>query len=169
MSKLQGALNGIIREITEEDVEAICQIEQECFPADEAATPAQIKYRFKEARELFLVYEIDGQIVAFIGGLRSDSTVVTSQCMHVHSPNGQTLCIHSVCVKTQYRRKGIAFKLLTHYVTTYVKQNISGLSIITLICRDYLIPFYEKAGFKCIGLSSVVHGKLPWHECQIIL
>lgn len=169
MNDWQGDLNGIIREITEKDVEAICQIEQECFPADEAATPEQIKYRFKEARELFLAYEMHGQIIAFIGGLRSDSSGVTSQSMHVHAPNGQTLCIHSVCVKSQFRRKGIALKLLHHYVTSYVKQNISGLSVIALICRDYLIPFYEKAGFKCIGLSSVVHGQLPWHECQIIL
>lgn len=169
MTDLQGNLNGIIREATDEDVDSICQMEQDNYSAEEAGSPTQMRYRLKVARELVLAYEVDGQVAAFIGGIRSDSPVVTQKSMYDHLPNGKTLYIYSVCVKSQFRRKGIAFKLLNHYVSTYLKQNITGVSMINLICHDYLVPLYERAGFKCLGLASIVLGKQQWYECQMIL
>lgn len=87
-----------------EDVEIVCQMERESYWTDEAGSPTHMRYRLKEAGELFLGYEIDGQLIAFIGSIRSDSPVTIPESIYVHSPNGTTLYIYSVCVKSQFRR-----------------------------------------------------------------
>ena len=35
--------------------------------------------------------------------------------MSEHDPSGSTLCIHSVCVAVEHRRKGLATSMLTQY------------------------------------------------------
>ncbi|EDV25186.1 putative N-acetyltransferase C9.02c [Trichoplax sp. H2] len=168
MESIQDGINGILRPIIQADMETICQIELECFPIEEAATPAQLMDRFNVASDLFLGYEINGKIVAFICGTRSNDNLLTFQSMYEHAANGKTLCIHALCVTSNFRRQGIASILLKHYIE-YIKQAIPSISVINLIAHDYLIPFYEKAGFQCLGLSSVVQGKFSWYNCQMIL
>ncbi|RDD44596.1 Serotonin N-acetyltransferase [Trichoplax sp. H2] len=131
MESLQNEFNGIVRPITQADMEAVCQIEQECFPSDEAEPPEQLMDRFDVASELFLGYEVHGKTIAFICGSRCNDELLTAQSMHEHVADGKTLCIHSVCVTGNFRRKGIASMLLKRYIA-YIKENISLISIINL-------------------------------------
>ncbi|EDV25185.1 uncharacterized protein TRIADDRAFT_56875 [Trichoplax adhaerens] len=106
MESLQREFNGIVGPITQANMEAVCQIEQECFPSDEAASPEQLMNRFEVASELFLGYEVHGNIIAFICGTRCNDELLTAQSIHEHVADGKTLCIHSVCVTGNFRRKG---------------------------------------------------------------
>ena len=63
----------------------------------------------------------NAQLVGFITATATASTNLTHDAMDVHEPNGQTICIHSVCVSPEHRRKGIALRLLNEYVTRLKK------------------------------------------------
>ncbi|KAI4700852.1 hypothetical protein J4E81_003816 [Alternaria sp. BMP 2799] len=77
-----------------------------------------------------------------------------------HNEDGQTVCLHSLCVHPNFARKGLGSILLQSYVQR-IKDSGVG-SRIALICRDRYIPFYEKAGFKKIGPSKCQYGGGNW-------
>ena len=99
----------------------------------------------------------------------------------VHDDLGDNLCIHSVCVKSTERRRGIAAFLLTKYIehVRQLKQSPAGtgdgekkypnLSKISLICKDHLVKLYDSVGFKLKGPSSVVHGEEAWFDMDLEL
>ena len=51
--------------------------------------------------------------------------------------------------------------LLQQYLQT-IFQNHPQIARVTLACKQYLIKFYEKAGFKLLGPSTFVHGPDAW-------
>ncbi|KAF1832693.1 acetyltransferase [Decorospora gaudefroyi] len=77
-----------------------------------------------------------------------------------HSEDGQTVCLHSLCVHPNFAHKGLGTILLQSYVQR-IKDSGVG-SRIALICRDRYIPFYERAGFKKIGPSKCQYGGGNW-------
>jgi len=141
------------------DFHSAFELETASYPPDEAASLDTLAYRHKNAPELFLgAYTEENVLIAFINSTRSSSLTLTHESMKVHEPTGQTVCIHSVCVHQQYRRNGIATRLLKEYVKrirldTTVKR-------IALIAHQELIPLYEKCDFTLFGPSNVQHGKL---------
>ncbi|EDV25184.1 uncharacterized protein TRIADDRAFT_24981 [Trichoplax adhaerens] len=165
---VQGLYKAIIRQITEEDFDIVCQTEQKSFPEGEPASAKQLRDRFNAAKELFLVFVIDGEVIGHICGTRSNDDLLTFQSMYEHIPGGKYLCIHSVCIHEKFQRKGIASVMVNHY-TAYIKQNFPDIVLINLVAHDYLISFYEKVGFQCVGSSSVNFGKLPWYNIQMKL
>ena len=88
--------------------------------------------------------------------------------MSEHDPDGQTLCLHSVCVAAEQRRRGIASRMLKAYLQ-YVAQSCPQAQSVHLICKKNLITLYESAGFILIGPSAVVHGQDPWYDLQASL
>lgn len=45
-------------------------------------------------------------------GTCSQGEELSHESMHLHDPNGQTLCIHSVVVAEKFRRRGYATEML---------------------------------------------------------
>ena len=88
--------------------------------------------------------------------------------MQTHDADGTVLCIHSVCVSSELRRRKIGLRLLKAYIST-VKLSSPQVRSIRLICKPYLVHFYELAGFKVEGPSDIVHGKDQWIECALDL
>ncbi|CDO75380.1 hypothetical protein BN946_scf184335.g6 [Trametes cinnabarina] len=88
--------------------------------------------------------------------------------MSNHVPGSPTICIHSVCVHTDYRHSQVGLNLVKEFVSRAERAAREGASYecITLIAHEELRGFYEKAGFEWIGLSSVVHGSRPWYEMR---
>lgn len=62
--------------------------------------------------------------------------------------------IEDVLVHPLWRKRGIAEALLE-----LVKQDFSGLDIISLFCEEELIPYYQKLGFKVSRSQNVLHLK----------
>ena len=58
--------------------------------------------------------------------------------MSTHEPDGKLLCIHSVCVAEDQRRKGIGSRLMTAYVN-FVKQGRPDVETMRLLCKDHLV------------------------------
>ena len=77
-----------------------------------------------------------------------------------HSEDGETVCLHSLCVHPDLHAKGIGAVLLRGW-TQRIKD--SGVAKrIALICREHLVPWYEKAGFEKVGPSKCQYGGGGW-------
>jgi predicted GNAT family N-acyltransferase len=79
---------------------------------------------------------------------------------------GTTLCIHSVVVAAELRRRGLGGTMLKAYVQQVAEH--SPVRTILLMCKKPLIPFYSDAGFALVGQSDVVHGADPWFEMKCV-
>jgi len=92
--------------------------------------------------------------------------------MSTHVPHSSSVCIHSICVSPDHRRKGVGSHLLREYVSRLENTRKDGSAPyerILLITHEDLRPFYEKCGFEWIGRSEVVHGSRTWFEMRKIL
>jgi ribosomal protein S18 acetylase RimI-like enzyme len=150
-----------------EKVEPTFVLEKEGYPADEAATPEKLTYRFQHAPELFLgAYLDDGTLVGYITSTAVSGDELTEASMSEHDPHGRTVCIHSVCVATAYRRRGIATALMKAYTQHLQRLNQphKRYDRIVLLTHEPLIPFYQHVGYTLIGPSKVVHGTQPWFD-----
>ncbi|XP_045157930.2 uncharacterized protein LOC123524090 [Mercenaria mercenaria] len=157
-----------VKEVTNIELYRIFTLESESYPADEAASYDMLVYRHTEAPDLLLGGYLHGDLVGFICATRYHGKELTHESMNMHIPNGESVCIHSVVVRKDQRRKGIALQMLQEFVER-VKAEQVDVARILLICKSNLIPLYTRAGFELVGKSAVVHGKDPWYELQISL
>ncbi|GFR49520.1 hypothetical protein Agub_g11563, partial [Astrephomene gubernaculifera] len=157
-----------------EHLDRIHSLEATSYPADEAATFEKLKFRIESASNVFLVAmqcrdgESDPAVVGYVCGTCTCSGRLTHDSMATHEPDGTLLCIHSVVVEEGLRRRGLATRMLRAYAA-YVQASTPHLRGIRLICKQDLIPLYDKAGFALLGRSDVVHGKDPWFEMAMEL
>jgi arylalkylamine N-acetyltransferase len=108
----------------------------------------------------------------------TNADLVTDESMSFHESDGKTICLHSVCVSPDYRKQGIATKLMTKWIEQLKQVNAQEeeqgnnkkkYTRIALLSRPQLTGLYESVGFKNIGTSKVVHGPEPWIDCVLDL
>ena len=132
----------------------------------------QCRLRQSQAGNLFLgAYQIGTSrvLVAYICSTLSPTSSLTHESMSEHVPGGNSVCIHSVCVSSDHRRKGIGSALIKEYIARLERENTDGswrYRRLLLITHDRLRPFYESVGFEWLGKSDVVHGSKPWYEMR---
>ena len=161
-----------LRLANESDIEHIINIEQTCFPPAEAAKPEEIKKRFVVFKENFLVAEAkeqnneenNSQIIGFINGSTTDKPELPDELYHdtsLHKPNGDYQTVFGLDVLPEFRNRGVAGRLITYLIELSKQRGKKG---IVLTCKDKLIHYYEKFGFKCQGKSASVHGGASWND-----
>lgn len=106
-------------------------------------------------------------VVGFINGTCTTHNEVTEESMETHEPEGSTLIIHSVVIRPEFRRQGLASAMLAFYLER-MREN-PRIQRIFLIAKGNLLGFYTSAGFKVLRLSPVVHGLDPWFEMVLDL
>ncbi|KAJ2725558.1 hypothetical protein GGI07_001186 [Coemansia sp. Benny D115] len=159
---------------SKEEVLTARSIEITGFSEEEAASLENMLYRFTNAPHLFLgAFGENDELLGYIMSTQGASALVTHESMSKHDPNGPTVCIHSVCVAPKWRRRGIALRLLNAYTESVreynKKQGLNKINRLAMMSRQNLIPLYERAGYKCLGPSSVVHGDEAWYDCVLDL
>ena len=50
-----------------------------------------------------------------------------------------------------------------------IRNLLTHVQSIHLLCKEGLIKLYETAGFQLLGPSSVVHGKEQWFEMMQVI
>lgn len=121
-------------------------------------------------------------IVGYVCGTLASGDVLDESTMSSHDPSGDVLAIHSVCVDERFRRRGVAASALAHYVARWIvhdeTQNENDDTTTTttkvrrvrLLCKENLIPFYERyGGFALEGASAVEHGAETWFDMVLDL
>lgn len=112
------------------------------------------------------------KLIGYVCGTLAAEDHLTHESMSHHVPvseGGISVCIHSVCIAEDWRKKGVALSLLNEYFRQLETEGDERLKAVMLICHDEFIPFYEKAGFKMDGKSTVVHGPEEWFEMKYVL
>eukprot|EP00741_Cyanophora_paradoxa_P006932 tig00001065_g6706.t1 len=149
------------------DLPALAALEAASYPADEAASETQLKYRIEHANDLFLLAEDAEGLAGFVCATASWDTSLTHHSMRHHDADGESVNIHSVVTRHALRRRGVALRMLREY-EAWMRAGGARRRLL-LITKADVQPLYEKAGFTFRGVSPVVHGETPWNEMHLEL
>ena len=157
-----------IRKVKPDDLDAVTRVEAVCFPEAEAAPRESFRQRISTFPDSFFVAEKDGEIIGFINGCATDSRVIFDEMFadaSHHREDGIYQSIFGLDVIPEYQHQGLASRLMKHLIEDAREKGRKGL---TLTCKDRLIGFYERFGYKNLGLSQSVHGGAVWYDMSLI-
>lgn len=153
-----------IRQVTIDDLDRITEVEAVCFPAAEAAGRQAFLERIQSFPDCFFVAEIEGEIVGFINGAATDSRVIEDEMFEdasLHNPSGAYQSIFGLDVVPELRNQGLAARLMRQLIAEAKEKERKGL---ILTCKDRLIKYYERFGYRNLGISRSVHGGAVWYD-----
>lgn len=159
------------RNIKVEETIQTVQIEQICFPPNEACSELHMKERVAVAPDMFLV-AIDkgtGQIAGFFNGLATSEKVFRDEFFtdaSLHNPEGDTVMLLGLDVLPEYRRQGLARTLVEQYI---LREQKKGRKTLLLTCLKEKVQMYEKFGFEDLGIANSTWGGEEWHEMSYTL
>lgn len=157
-----------IRKATMNDLDAISQVESECFPAAEAATKEEFRERLESYADHFLLMFDGEKLAAFIDGFVTDEPDLTDEMYEnaaMHNESGKWQMIFGVNTLPEYRRRGLAGALINEMIAEARRQGRDGL---VLTCKDRLVHYYAKFGFLNEGVSGKsTHGGAVWNQMRL--
>lgn len=158
----------VIKYATEKDITAIAAVEAECFPPTEAAVEKEFVERIKYYGNHFWLLYDDEKLIAFVDGFVTDEADLTDEMYEnaaMHNENGAWQMIFGVNTLPDYRKHGYAGELIRHAIDDAKMQGRKGL---VLTCKEQLLPYYAKFGFKNEGVSDKsTHGNVVWHQMRL--
>uniref|UniRef100_A0A3Q2UX07 Serotonin N-acetyltransferase n=1 Tax=Haplochromis burtoni TaxID=8153 RepID=A0A3Q2UX07_HAPBU len=158
------------RNLTPQDAISVFEIEREAFISVSGECPLtldEVLNFLGQCPELSLGWFEEGQLVAFIIGSGWDKERLSQEAMTQHVPDSSTVHIHVLSVHRHCRQQGKGSIILWRYLQ-YVSC-MPGLRRALLICEDFLVPFYLKAGFKEIGPSAITVSNMHFQEMEYTL
>lgn len=156
-----------IRKAVLDDLAAITEVEARCFPAEEAATEKEFKDRLSVYADYFWVLEDENGLIGFINGMVTDERTIRDEMFEnafLHNENGDWQAIFGVNTLPEYRRHGYAAKIMQQVIADAKSQGRKGC---ILTCKEELIHYYEKFGYKNEGISESVHGGAVWYDMRL--
>ena len=78
--------------------------------------------------------------------------------------DGAWLMLLSVATHPFHRYRGYAQRVMRQVIADSREQGRKGL---VLTCKEHLIPFYQKFGFKSEGKSDSTHGGAVWYQMRL--
>ena len=159
------------RDILPEEADEAAEIEQICFPPNEACSREMMLQRVNMAPDMFLV-AVDresGRLAGFLNGLATKETVFRDEFFtdaHLHDPDGQTVMLCGLDVLPEYRGQGLARELVSFYSR---RERERGRKRLVLTCLDGKVDMYRKMGFRDLGESASVWGGETWHDMECLL
>ena len=157
----------VIRKADINDLDAVTELENRCFPKAEAADRKAFEIRLRNYPECFRVLEKDDNILCMINGMTTDSKDLCDEMYEgteLYAPDGKWLMIFGVASLPEYQHKGLASQLMERVIEETGKQKRKG---IVLTCKEELIPFYEKFGYVSEGISHSEHGGAVWYQMRL--
>lgn len=156
-----------IRNATIDDLQALAAVEAECFPPSEAATEEDIRVRLEVYPNHFWMLFDEEKVVGFIDGMVTDEADLRDEMYEnatLHKEEGDWQMIFGLNTIPSYRRQGCAGKLIECMIEAAKEEGRKGL---VLTCKDKLVHYYSKFGFKNEGVSGSVHGGVVWYQMRL--
>ncbi|MCD7726435.1 MAG: GNAT family N-acetyltransferase [Clostridiales bacterium] len=146
-------------------------IEQVCFPPNEACSEKHMIERIETASDLFLVAidKENGRIAGFLNGIATDEYQFRDEFFtdaSLHHPNGKNIMLLGLEVLPEYRKQGLAHEIVFQYLR---RESDRDRKMVTLTCLKNKVKFYEKMGFMDRGLSGSTWGDEEWYEMTYVL
>ncbi|KAB8071177.1 acyl-CoA N-acyltransferase [Aspergillus leporis] len=185
-------LNAFTRPLTAADVKS-CVVVESAFPEHERCSEEKFEYRLNQTPELclglFVNTNNNEKLIAHVVANRSCDTTVREGSMHMpddwqshassdpvlvdgevigNDPRGASVAVHSVVVLPEYQGTGVGKCLVKRYIE-YIRTAGIPAERIILLCHDYLIRFYESAGFENRGLSQCRYAGETWYDMVLNL
>ena len=156
----------LFRDIRMDEKEEVTEIEQICFPPNEACSARSMKERVETAPELFLVAEDTetGKIAGFLNGLSTKETIFRDEFfteIHLYDPAGENVMLLGLDVRPEYRRQGLAREIVRQYAE---REKKNGRRRLVLTCLESKVEMYQKFGFRDLGMANSTWGAEVWHE-----
>lgn len=154
------------RDILPEELDQVIQIEQICFPPNEACSAKSMRERVANAPETFMV-AVDketGKVAGFLNGVATDEAVFRDEFFidsTLHNPEGKNVMLLGLDVLPEYRHQGLARAIMTRYVEREQKR---GRECLYLTCLDNKVEMYKKMGYTDDGISGSSWGGEEWHD-----
>lgn len=160
----------VVRHAKPEEIKRLAEIEAICFPAAEAAQLKDFQSRFNSFPENFFVAvdKSTDTIIGFINGANNDIPDLPDEMYHdssLHKKDGAYLTVFGIDVIPSFQKRGIGAKLMNRYIEWAKETNKKG---VILTCKDRLVHWYEKFGYKKIGVSASCHGGSQWNDMHLI-
>ena len=156
-----------IRTATFKDLDAVSAVEAACFPAAEAATPAEFAERLRHYGGHFWLMFDSEKLIGFVDGMVTDKADLSDDLYaqaSLHDENGAWQMIFGVNTLPEYRRQGVAAALLERAIADAKAQGRKGL---VLTCKNKLVHYYAKFGFVSEGVSESTHGGVVWYQMRL--
>ncbi len=159
------------RNIRTEEAEQAVEIEQICFPPNEACSRIMMIERVEKAPELFLVAvdKSTGRIAGFLNGLSTNEMKFRDEFFtnaNLYDPEGKTVMLLGLDVLPEYRMQGLARALMACYIERECKK---GRQVLLLTCLESKVEMYKKMGFQDCGVANSSWGGEEWHEMSCVL
>lgn len=159
------------RTIKPEESEDVAEIEQICFPPNEACSKEHMKERIAVAPDLFLVAvdRANGKIAGFLNGIATDEYSFKDDFFinaGNHKEDGRNIMLIGLDVLPEYRKQGLGRELVYNYCR---KEQARGRKRLVLTCHENKVKMYTKFGFRDLGESASEWGGEKWHEMDITL
>lgn len=146
------------------DLNALTAVEAACFPPAEAATEADFAARLRAYPDHFWILEENGKVVSFVNGMATNEPSIRDEMYadaSLHRENGAWQTIFGVNTLPEYRCRGLAGRLLA---AAAEDARADGRRGCILTCKNKLISWYEKLGYRNQGVSQSVHGGVVWYD-----
>ncbi|MDD5803673.1 GNAT family N-acetyltransferase [Blautia sp. HCP3S3_H10_1] len=154
------------RNIYPEEAEQAVEIEQICFPPNEACSAKNMRERTIHASDTFLV-AVDketGEIAGFLNGVATNETVFRDEFftdISLNDPDGKNIMLLGLDVLPEYRHQGLAREIMNQYVK---REQAKGRECLYLTCLETKVEMYKKMGYTDDGISGSVWGGEEWHD-----
>ena len=156
------------RTIRLDEIDQAVEIEQICFPPNEACTREAMTRRINKDKDDFFV-AIDketGLIAGFVNGLATKEITFRDEFFtqeELYDVNGDNIMILGLDVLPEYRMQGLARSIISKYGEL---QHERGRKYLTLTCLDSRVSMYKKFGFEDLGQANSTWGGEAWHEMR---
>ena len=159
------------RSIRPEEAEQAVNIEQICFPPNEACSREHMTERIAKAPGLFLVAadKKTGKLAGFLNGLSTDEEVFRDEFFldaDLYAPDGKNVMLLGLDVLPEYRGQGLGRALMAQYAE---REGAKGRRSLVLTCLESRVEMYKKWGFEDKGISQSAWGGEVWHEMFFVL
>jgi len=158
----------VVRTASMADLTAVTAVEAACFPAAEAATEQDFRKRLAVYPNHFWLLEADdGRLISFVNGMVTDEPDLRDEMYadaSLHCENGAWQMIFGVNTLPEYRRRGLAEQVLRQVIADARDQGRRGC---VLTCKEKLVHYYEKFGFRSEGVSESTHGGVVWYAMRL--
>lgn len=82
----------------------------------------------------------------------------------LHDEDGAWQMIFGVSTLPDYRKQGCAARVMERVIADARAQGRKGC---VLTCKDELIHYYEKFGYRNEGVSDSVYGGAVWYDMRL--
>lgn len=154
----------MIRKAEMADLDRLTEIESICFPSAEAAGREALEQRLRAFPLHFWVMEEEGLVIGFINGMATDEPVITDVMFEnafLHKADGQWQSVFGLDVLPAYRGRGYAAQLMQALIAD---ARAAGRRGCILTCKAHLLHYYEKFGYRSLGISDSQHGGAQWYD-----